>query len=315
MRGVRILTSCAKFKTKNLKQVMAKKTLDEGFTTFLSWLLPLQTEYDKGASHKTSVENCLINKFKCYRFFETGSFGSGTGVRHYSDSDFFAVIPNEELWDDSSYTLTKIKEGIRATFSTTTCIKVDCPSVKIPFGTYKSEDMEITPCSFGGIIETPLGKFSAYEIADCNSSWMLSSPDAHNKYVKQQDDRLGNKLKNLIRFVKAWKYYNNVPISSFYLELRCTKWAESESAIVYNIDLSSFLKHLQKISLASIQDPMGISGYISASKTDIQKKDALSKLNTAVTRAEKAQDAKSKNDIDNAFYWWDMLFNNEFPNR
>lgn len=294
---------------------MAKKTLNEGFETFLSWLLPLQTEYDKGASHKISVENCLKNKFLCYRFFETGSFGSGTGVRHYSDSDFFAVIPKEQLWNDSSYTLTKIKEGIQTTFSTTTDIKVDCPAVKIPFGTYKSEDMEVTPCFFNGMTETNLGKFSAYGIADCNGGWMLSSPDAHNKYVKQQDDKLGNKLKNLIRFVKAWKYYNNVPISSFYLELRCTKWAESENSIIYDIDLNSFFKHLQKINLASIQDPMGISGYIGASKTDIQKQDALSKLNTAVTRTEKAQDAKSKDDLDTAFYWWNMLFNNQFPNR
>lgn len=293
---------------------MRKRTLDEGFEIFLSWLLPLQTEYDKAASHKSSVKSCLTNNFDCSWLFETGSFGNGTGVRHYSDSDFFAVIPKEEIMENSSRMLTEIKQRIQMTFSTTSGIVVDCPAVKIPFGNYKSEEMEITPCFYYSRLDTILGTFSTYAIPDCDGGWMLSSPNAHNGYVRQQDDKLGKKLKNLIRFVKAWKYYNSVPISSFYLELRCTKWAETESCIIYDIDLNSFFQYLQEINLASIRDPMGISGLISASKTDIQKQLALSKLNTAVVRTRKAQDAKNSYNIDDAFYWWNMVFNNEFPN-
>lgn len=81
------------------------KTLDQGFDTFLSWLVPLSSEHDKAASHKDSVKSCMINNFKCTNFFETGSFGNGTGVRHYSDTDYFAVCPSSEFWTDSGYTL------------------------------------------------------------------------------------------------------------------------------------------------------------------------------------------------------------------
>ena len=59
--------------------------------------------------------------------------------------------------------------------------------------------------------------------------------------VAAENNRLRKKLKPLIRFVKTWKYYCNVPISSFYLELRVTKWMESEDTIVYDIDLK---KHI-----------------------------------------------------------------------
>ena len=47
------------------------KTIQQGFDMFLSWLVPLQTEYDKSISHKDSVS---VNKIleilsRCSYFF------------------------------------------------------------------------------------------------------------------------------------------------------------------------------------------------------------------------------------------------------
>ena len=106
---------------------------------------------------------------------------------------------------------------------------------------------------------------------------MRSSPDAHNAYVRKGDGDLGNKVKPLIRFIKAWKYYQNVPISSFYLELRVAKYAEGESSIIYDMDVKRVFSHLDSIDLANMQDPMGISGSISPCATQAQLDDAKSK--------------------------------------
>ena len=144
---------------------------------------------------------------------------------------------------------------------------------------------------------------------------MFSSPKAHNEYVEHHDKRLNRKLKPLIQLVKAWKYYNDVPIMSFYLELRVTKYMEDETVIVYDIDLKNILQKLKDCELASIRDPMGVSGLIPSSKTSTQKETALSKVKTAATRAEKAMTAKNDDNIDDAFYWWNLLFNNQFPSR
>lgn len=295
---------------------MPKKTVAEGFDKFLLGLEPLKTEHNKAIKHKKSVNSCLTNNFGCYNFFETGSFGSGTGVRHHSDTDYFAVIPAKNLHTNSAYDLTRVKQALQYTFSTTTGIGVRCPAVKIPFGVYTSETMEITPCYFNDVYETTKGKFARYGIPDCNGGWMYSSPQAHNSYVNTQNDKFGNdKAKKLIQLIKAWKYYNNVPIKSFYLELRVTKYLETESVIVFDIDVKRILKSLQSHSLASMRDPMGISGLISASSTDTQKATALSKFNTAVSRAVKAIEAKDNGNIDDAFYWWNLLFNYNFPVR
>lgn len=290
------------------------KTLQQGFETFIGWLSPLASEHDKAKTHKESIKSCLENNFGCYEFFETGSFGNGTGVRHYSDTDYFCVCPAKNLWENSGYTLRKVKEALQATFWRTTGIEVNCPAVEIPFGTYASETTEVTPCTFNGLVETPVGKKTSYDIADLNNGWMKASPQAHNAYVKRENERLNGKLKPLIQLVKAWKFYNNVPINSFYLELRVTKYAEKENSIIYDIDLKRVMKSLYDIQLASIIDPMGISGYVTASNSDAKKQDALSKLSTAYGRSEKAYEQR-ENDIDKCFYWWSLFFGNKFPSR
>lgn len=290
------------------------KTLVQGFDTFLSWLVPLSSEHDKAKSHKDSVNSCMVNNFKCLNLFETGSFGNGTGVRHYSDTDYFAVCPSSDFWTDSSYTLRKVKEALQNTFGKTEGIEVKSPAVKIPFGSYASETLEVTPAKRNGHLVTPVGNKYSYDIPNGDGGWMQSSPGAHNAYVNRENDRLEGKLKPLIRLIKAWKFYNNVPVNSFYLELRTTKYAEGESSIVYDIDVKRIMKILYDYNLPSIQDPMGISGYVKACSTEAKKEEALSKVKTGYTRAEKAVGKRVLN-VDDAFYWWNLFYNNEFPNR
>jgi len=142
---------------------------------------------------------------------------------------------------------------------------------------------------------------------------MQVSPDAHNAYVDYVDKQLGGKVKPLIRFIKAWKFYQNAPISSFYLEMRVAKFASAEKSIIYEYDVKTILCQLRDTELAAMQDPMGVSGYIYPCKTEAFKVDALSKLNTAASRAEKARQAAASEDIKLAFDWWSKLYNDKFP--
>jgi hypothetical protein len=290
------------------------KTLKEGFDVFIDSLKPLATEHYKAASHKDSVKRCLENNYSCSKMFETGSFGAGTGIRHYSDTDYFAVVPGANLHENSAYSLRKIKESLQSTFTKTDGIAVDTPAVKIPFGNYASETMEITPCCYNGMVETDLGKFNKYEIADGDNGWKEASPSAHNAYVNEHDKRLKGKLKPLIQLVKAWKYYNNAPISSFYLELRVSKYSEGESFIDYDIDLFRIFKFLNDNNLPAINDPMGITGRIVPCSTETKKETALNKIEADFKRAEEAYNNR-ESDLNKCFERWHIFFNNQFPKR
>lgn len=287
---------------------MPTRTIDEGFRKFLKKLTPTATETEAAKNHRASIEACLKNEFGLNRFVRIGSFGNGTSISGYSDVDYLACLPNNQLSQSSTYSLSKVRDALNTRFPNTG-VRVSCPAISVPFGSTKSEAHEIVPADY---LRDSYG-YKVYDIADCTGGWMNSSPDAHNTYVKSVDDKLGGKVKPLIRFIKAWKYYQNVPISSFYLELRVAKYASEESVIIYEHDVTRILCWLRDNGLPKIQDPMGVSGYISPCKSNNDYADAISKLKTAATRSEKAREAAERNDISEAFYWWNLLYNENFP--
>jgi hypothetical protein len=284
------------------------RTIEEGFRDFLSRLTPTTTESVAAKSHRASIEACLKNNFGLRRFTRIGSYGNGTSISGFSDVDYLACLPRDNLSGNSTSSLTRVRNVLDNRFPASG-VRVSCPAVVIPFGTSMSETTEIVPADYAG----EAGGFGVYEIPDCDSGWMQASPDAHNAYVRQIDQKLGGKVKPLIRFTKAWKCYRQVPISSFYLELRVAKYMSEEPSIVYDIDLTTIFRRLGDCALAAMQDPMGVSGHVVATKSRAQLADAQSKLETAATRAEKARAAAVRGAVEEAFYWWRLLFDDNFP--
>jgi hypothetical protein len=284
------------------------RSIEQCFSDFLDKLKATVAENAAAKSHRTSIEACLKNNFGLNRFTRIGSFGNGTNISIYSDVDYLACIPTNQLTQTSTASLVKVKNALVARFPNTG-VAVNCPAVVVPFGKYKSEDTEIVVADY---IKEENG-YKVYEIADCNDGWMQVSPDAHNAYVDYINKQLGGKVKPLIRLLKAWKFYQNAPISSFYMEMRVTKYASQEKAIIYDIDVKNVLQNLLDSDLAVMQDPMGVSGYIYPCKTNACKVNALTKLKTAATRAKKAREAASNDDVKTAIEWWQKLYNDKFP--
>lgn len=241
-------------------------------------------------------------------FFRTGSFGHGTSVSGYSDVDYLAVLPSDRLKANSATSLQEIRAALDRRFPSTG-VTVRSPAVVVPFGTSLSERHEVTPCD---VVGTTSGGSKIYEIPDRAQGWMRASPGAHNAWVNVANDKLGKRLKPLIRLVKAWNYYLGSGIRSFYLELRVTERARSESHISYKYDVLFALRHLRSKGLAAMQDPMGVSGLVYPCSPASQAA-ALSKLDTAIRRAEKAHEAEQAGNIRDAFFWWDMVYGGAFP--
>ena len=283
------------------------RSIDEGFSEFLAKLKATAPESEAAKRHRASIDSCLRGNFGLNRFVRIGSFGNGTNISGYSDVDYLASIPRNEIPSSSSYFLTKVRNALDTRFPNTG-VRIDTPAVTVPFGTYRSESTEIVPADY--IQEDG---FKIYEIADGNGGWMRISPDAHNAYVSKVDQKHNGKVKPLIRLVKAWKFYRSAPISSFYLEMFTARYANAESSIVYSIDLKNVLRKMLDGNLPSIADPAGFAGTISPCKTTLMHTDAISKLDTAATRAEKARAAQSNEKIKEAFDWWGLLYDGKFP--
>lgn len=288
------------------------RTIAQGFTEFLKKLTPSDTESEAARRHRASTEICLKDNFGMTRFFRTGSFGSGTSICGYSDVDYFAEIPSGKLKSDSSQTLSEINSALAHTFWDTD-VRVSAPAIKFSFANGK-ETTEIVPAY--RIEDRKFGV--VYGIPNTNHGWMKSSPETHKAFVRYWDEQLGNRVRPLIRFIKAWKYENDVPISSFYLELRIASYAREEAQakrhIVYHWDLQLILERLLQEKLGEISDPMGVSGQIPACMTHLQHEEALSKLESGVFQAKKALIAARGDAINEAFSCWKLLFGSTFPN-
>lgn len=284
------------------------RTINEGFQDFHKKLTPSDFETEAAKQHRASIKQCIESNFGLQRFWRTGSFGNGTSISGHSDVDYMASIPESRLKSNSSASLSELRAALATRFPNTQ-VRTSCPAVIVPFGTDAKETTEVTPASF---VEKS-GGFNVYDIPDCYGGWMNASPDAHNDYVRSVDRSVSHKAKPLVRFIKAWKYFQSVPISSFYLELRVAKYASSESSIVYPIDIRNVFAHLAAIGLAQIRDPKGISGNISPCKTENDLESAKSKVSAALSSAIKAREAELNGDIKEAFKWWGRLFAYRFP--
>lgn len=286
-------------------------TVDQGFEEFLRRLVPTQAQRNAGASHRSSVKGALESRLNVSYFFETGSFSHGTGVRHHSDIDVLVSLSDAK--PSSSYTaLTWVKDALEARFPQTT-VRIRRPAVQILFGG-GYETWEVIP----GFLTGRGGSALVYDIPSpvMNGGWIDAAPKEHLAYVDECNEKPHQgDAKHLARLIKAWKYYCNVPISSFYLEMRAAQHVKTQSTYIHVWDVCQLLEKLNGHQLADMNDPKGVSGRFGATSSDSNRTDALSKLNTAATRARKALDAEQAGNADTAFYYLDLLFGGNFPAR
>lgn len=221
--------------------------------------------------------------------------------------DYMAVLPAAILHSNSTTDLESVKYALAQRFPNTN-VSIRNPAVVVGFGTEAGERHEIT---LGYFIET-VGGSNVYGISNRAGGWMKTSPNAHGKWVDGINDKLDKKLKPLIRFMKLWNFMRTGGIRSFYLELRTGEYASEEPAIVYSIDFLRMLRRLRAKGLAMMQDPIGISGYVYPC-SDTVKIEALSRIDTAIARAEKAGEAEDRGDMALAFEYWRLIFNDYFP--
>ncbi len=109
-----------------------------------------------------------------------------------------------------------MKNALAARFPSTP-VRISRPAVVIAFAGGE-ETWEVIPGFVTG--RGGHGVF-VYDIPGAATGWLDTAPLEHLAYVNEVNSRQGiaGGAKKLARLIKAWKYYNDVPISSF--TLRC----------------------------------------------------------------------------------------------
>jgi len=282
------------------------KTIDEAFEVYLGWKTPTDRQRSAAAKHRNSVTSSVTKDLDVYRFIETGSFTHGTGVAGHSDVDILVSL-KENQPASSDTALSWIRTALVNTFPNTH-VHVSRPAVVVPFAN-GYETFEIIP---GFRNDSEIARFS---IPAPGGEWMDTTPQAHLDYVSAANAKPRQGAKRLARLLKSWKYSQSVPVSSFYLEMRAAQHMRGEETFLAIADLWSVLERLDRLDLASMQDPTGNSGLIRATSSPGAAETARSKTHTAAVRAKRALDAWRDDDAASSFHYLDLLFNGGFPSR
>jgi hypothetical protein len=220
---------------------------------------------------------------------------------------------NAEYQPDPSYSvLERVRDVLKTRFRFTP-IGISRPAVTVEFAA-GYETWEVIPA----FVKGTRGSEFIYDIpgASPGSGWIRSAPKVHLQYVNACNEipRRGQ-AKALSRLIKAWKYFNDVPISSFCLEMRSAQHVAGLQAYVHVWDVCLVLKSLYQHQLAPMQDPTGATGWFYPCSSADDRTTALSKLLTGMVHARLALDADRAGDNWTAFYHLDQLFAGKFPAR
>jgi hypothetical protein len=287
------------------------RSVAQGFDKFLEDLTPTAAQRAAASKHRESVEASLEKVLSVKRYRETGSFHHGTGVRNHCDVDLLVSVGNAKP-GSSDTALGWLKSALTATFPSTP-VRISRPAVVVDFAS-GTERWEIIP---GFLRPRQSNGAYVYDIPDVGTGWMQSAPVEHLAYVNEANGKAGatGGAKKLSRLAKAWKYYNNVPISSFYLEMRAAHYMLAQSSFSPIVHVCGLLEWLESINLAAMNDPKSVASRFFACSTTAKAADAASKLKTGATRARKARDAREAGDAVTAFHYLDLLFGGNFPAR
>ncbi len=285
-------------------------TVSQGFTKFLDLLTPTEAARAASARHRTSVETSLRNALEVRRFREIGSFGHGTGVRGHYDVDLLVSLKSKPGSSDTA--LNWVKKSLSDSFPTTT-VKIRRPAVVIDFAG-GNERWEVVP---GFLTNRGGQEVYVYDIPGSDTGWIDTAPAEHLNYVTEvnQIAKILGGAKKLSRLAKAWKYFNSVPVSSFYLEMRAAKWLSTEASFSPPYDICLFLEYLKDINLAAMNDPKGAAGRFYPCSTQAKAQEAASKVDSGASRARTALNYYLAGNENKAFEYYDLLFGHRFPSR
>jgi hypothetical protein len=291
-------------------------SISELFQLLVSRIVPLQSELDKAKKHADSIKARLQNSFNLKKFVVVGSHSRETAIRRYSDVDHFAVFSRDEFRTGDRYkrsdtVLNNIRDDLAQRFRQTS-VQRDGPAVVVSFdqGDYS---VDVVPAMFW---EMNKDNWPIYYIPDGNGGWMRTSPELHNKYIRDADQRSGGKLKRTSQLIKYWRECRSprIPIASFHIDLLLASQKVCEGVKSYAQRLTETFGLLEMRSCRALQDPLGVANLVSAVKTESQQEAACQAVAHAYDHAAKALEAERSGKTQEARRQWNIVFNDKFPN-
>lgn len=283
------------------------------FNSLIANLRLTTAQSDDGQTKHTGVRSCLnVHYYGINSGYSNsmlaGSWGKSTAIRPPRDIDVIFVLPpsvydrfKQRSGNIQSQILQEVKSVLEATYSTTT-MRGDGQVVVVPFSSFAIE-----------LVPAFLLDNKQYWICDTHDGGKFKTidPDAEIDKIKQADSDTNGNARNLIRMLKCWQGYCNVPMKSFCLELLAVDflatWQYRQSSpTYYDWMMRDFLQYLLGKKWSYVYVP-GTYESIALGA------DWESRAQSAHDRAVKACDYESSDQDELAGTEWQKIFGTDIP--
>ena len=289
-------------------------SITKRFSKFLDNIKLTDQQVNAGNTSRKSVVSVLNSHYwdlnsETDNSIFVGSWGKFTRIRPPRDVDVLFMLPPSvynrfemRTGNRQSQLLQEVKGVLESSFPNT-AIKGDGPVVKVPFSSYNVELIPAFKLTSGKYYVCMTDKGGYYKTADYK---------AESKIIRDSNETSNNKTRHLIRMMKCWQGYCDVPIKSFWIELLVVDflktWKHKDKSMhYYDWMVRDFLKYLEGETNSTVYAP----GTGEAMNLGNQW---LSKASTARRRAEKACENESE-DPDTAGEEWQKIFGTDIPKR
>jgi hypothetical protein len=283
------------------------------FNALLGNLMLTSAQQDDGKTKHTGVRTCLntyyYNSSSGYNnSMLVGSWGKSTEIRPPRDIDILFTLPDsvflryhEVQGNKQSQLLQEVRRVLSATYSTTK-MRADGQVVVVPFTSYS---VEVVPAF------TWLN--GQYAICDTNNGgkYKITDPNAEIESVKYSNDVTKGNTRNLIRMMKCWQAYCNVPLKSFCIEMLVIDFLRSyeykdKTTVYYDWMVRDFFKYL----IAKANGCVAVSGTLEIIWLG---DDWKSRAESAYKHALDAISWESANYSYSAGQEWQKIFGTDIP--
>lgn len=287
-------------------------TIESAFREFKSNLEPTGLQKSTVSSRQQSVREVLDNELSVQDSFLTGSYSRSTMIAPLkeADVDIFIVLDNQYFHHYNGQNggqaglLDLLKRALKKTYTQTPDISRNGQAVTITFTDFMVDVVPAFNRSGGG-----------YLIPNSISqNWISTDPKKHVEIWADENKAHNGDLVPLTKMVKRWNKMINNHFQSYHLEVMVLRILHRIKINNYKSGIRYFFDKARNYVTKKNPDPAGyeddVGSYIN---TRYKVNDAVSRINTAYTRALKAEDYASKYQIGNAIEMWRLIFGNYFP--
>jgi hypothetical protein len=288
--------------------------ISDSFAKLIDRIQPTEVEIQRAVQHSRHIRTRLEQSHNLRKLFSAGSFPRRTYVRGSSDIDLFAVFSRDDLrcgerYVNSTTALDNLKQELQGRYPSSMVYR-DVHAIAIQFS--DGVNVDVVPVRFQGMTQT---NRPIYKMPDGSGGWMLTVPELHAEYIREADGKSMGKLTRTAQLMKYWRGCRtpSVPLSSFHIEMLLASFRICEGVKSYTECVTELLQLLAQRECQGVRDPLGIAGYIGATRSLQQRETAWRSIVYSRDHAKEAlYNERQQNDLKSKRQW-DIVFNGRFP--